>query len=133
VLVAERPWGFDSLRPHTVGMRYANDGLRFLLELAALASLAYWGFTDRGGAGQWLLGLGAPLVAATVWGTFVAPKASRPTADPVRLLPEVGVFGAGVAALFAADAATLAAVFAALVATHLALTFALGQRPARAH
>jgi hypothetical protein len=32
VLVAERPWGFESLRPHQF-MRYANHGLRFLLEL----------------------------------------------------------------------------------------------------
>jgi hypothetical protein len=112
-------------------MRYANDGLRFFLELAALASLAYWGFAEQDGIAQWLVGLGAPLAAATVWGTFVAPKASRPTVDPVRLVPEVGVFGAGVAALFAADQATLAVVLAALVAMHLALTFALGQRPAR--
>jgi hypothetical protein len=115
-----------------VGMRYANDGLRFFLELAALGSLAYWGFTDRGGVGQWLLGVGAPLVAAAVWGTFVSPKASRPTVDPVRLVLELAVFGSGVAALFAADQATLAVVLAALVAGHLALTFALGQRPARA-
>jgi len=36
-----------------------------------------------------------------------------------------------VAALFAADAVVLGAIFAGLVALHLALTFALGQRPAR--
>jgi hypothetical protein len=51
--------------------------------------------------------------------------------DPVRLLIELGVFGAGVAALFAADAVVLAVVFAALAMLHLALTFALGQRPER--
>ena len=112
-------------------MGYANEGLRFLLELAALASLAYWGFAEQGGAVQWLLGLGAPLVAATVWGTFVAPKASRPTVDPVRLLLEVAVFGAGAVALVAAGAETLAVVLAALAALHLALTFVFGQRPAR--
>jgi uncharacterized membrane-anchored protein len=61
----------------------------------------------------------------------VAPKASRPTVDPVRLLLELAVFGSGVAALFAADATVLGSIVAALVALHLALTFALGQRPAR--
>jgi Protein of unknown function (DUF2568) len=111
--------------------RHANDGLRFFLELAALGSMAYWGFTDRGGLGQWVLGLGAPLVAATVWGAFVAPKASRPTVDPVRLLLELAVFGSGVAALFAAGSTGVAVVLAALVVVHLALTFALGQRPER--
>jgi hypothetical protein len=112
-------------------MGYANDGLRFLLELAALAALAYWGFAEFDGVAQWVLGLGAPLLAAGVWGTFVAPKASRPTVDPVRLLPEVAVFGSGVAALLAAGSTTLALVFAALALVHLGLTFALGQRPAR--
>jgi hypothetical protein len=112
-------------------MRYANDGLRFLLELSALAALAYWGFEEFGGAAQWLLGLGAPLVAAAVWGAFVAPKASRPTVDPVRLLLELAVFGSGVVALLLAGSTVLAVVLAALVALHLALTFALGQRPAR--
>jgi hypothetical protein len=129
VLVAERPWGFKSLRPHKA-MTHANDGLRFLLELAALGALAYWGFAEYDGAVQWLLGLGAPLVAATVWGLLVAPKASHPTVDPQRLLLEVAVFGSGVAALFAADVEALALVFAALALLHLALTFVLDQRPA---
>ena len=109
-----------------------NDVLRFFLELAALASLAYWGFSEFDGVAQWLIGLGAPLLVAVVWARFMSPKASHPTVDPVRLLIEVAVFGSGVAALFAADATVLAVVFAVLAAVHLALTFALGQRPERA-
>ena len=111
-------------------MRWANDGLRFFLELAALTSLAYWGFAEHDGAVQWLLGLGAPLLAAVVWGAFVAPKASRPTVDPVRLVLEVGVFGGGVAALWAADSHTLGFGLGVLVVLHLTFTFLLGQRPA---
>jgi Protein of unknown function (DUF2568) len=110
-------------------MRYGNHGLRFLLELAALGSLAYWGFAENDGLAQWLLGLGLPLLAAAVWGRFVAPKASHPTTDPQRLLLELLVFGAGVVALAAADEVTLALVFGALVMLHLSLTFALRQRP----
>jgi hypothetical protein len=49
--------------------------------------------------------------------------------DPLRLLLEVALFAAGVAALFAADRTVLAIVFAALVLIHLTLTFALEQRP----
>jgi hypothetical protein len=131
VLVAERPWGFDSLRPHLDPMGYANYVLRFFLELAALAALAYWGFEEFAGLGQWVVGLGAPLVAASTWGMFMSPKASRPTVDPVRLAIEFLVFGSGVAALFAADAPVLAVVLAVLAALHLVLTFALGQRPER--
>jgi hypothetical protein len=113
-------------------MSHANDGLRFFLELAALASLAYWGFAEHGGVVQWLLGLGAPLLAAALWGTFVAPKASRPTVDPARLLLELAVFGPAVVALWAADAHTLAFGLGVLVVLHLSFTFLLGQRPARA-
>jgi uncharacterized protein DUF2568 len=113
-------------------MGSANDGLRFTLEVAALASLSYWGFSQHDGALQWLLGLGTPLLAAVVWGAFVAPKASRPTTDPVRLLLEVAVFGPGVVALWVADSHTLAFGFGVLVVLHLAFTFLLDQRPARA-
>ena len=74
-------------------MAYAYDARRFRVELGALAALGYWGFAEFDGAAQWLFGLGAPLSAAAVWGTFVAPKASRPTVDPVRLLLELAVFG----------------------------------------
>jgi hypothetical protein len=65
------------------------------------------------------------LVVAVVWGRFIAPKASHPTADPLRLLLEVVVF----AALFAAGRTVLGFVFAVLVLFHLSLTFALEQRP----
>ena len=131
MLVAERPWGFESLRPHR-SMTFANLALRFLLELAALGSLAYWGFAEFDGVAQWLVGLGAPLLAATVWGRFVSPKASHPATDPERLLLELLVFGAGVAALAAAGEVVPAVVLAALVAVHLALTFVLDQRRAEA-
>ena len=112
-------------------MAYVNDGLRFLLELGMLAALAYWGFSEHVGAVQWILGLGAPGLAALVWGAFVAPKASHPTLDPVRLLIELAVFGSGVAALLASGQTALGLVFAALVIVHLALTFVFGQRQAK--
>ena len=81
------------------------------------------------GSFQWVLGVGSPLAVAVVWGRFIAPKASHPTTDPLRLLLEVTVFAAGVAALLAADRIVLAVVFAALVLIHLSLTFVLDQRP----
>ncbi len=110
-------------------MGHANYGLRFLLELAALGSMAYWGFSEHGGVVQWVLGLGLPLLAAGVWGRFVAPKASQPTTDPQRLLLELLVFGSGVVALVAADQPLLAVVLGALVVVHLGPTFGLEQRP----
>jgi hypothetical protein len=106
----------------------ANLGLRFLLELALLGAVGYWGFSEFDGVVAVLVGLGAPLVVAFVWGTFMSPKAARPVFDPVRIVLELVLFGAGVAALAAAERTTLAIVLAALVVLHLGLTFPLGQR-----
>lgn len=51
--------------------------VRFLLELGALAALAYWGYRTGTGFARYALALGAPLAAAVVWGVLVAPKSSR--------------------------------------------------------
>ncbi len=109
-------------------MKPANDGLRFLLELSVLASLGYWGFANFSGALRWVIGLGAPVSAAFVWGVFLSPKGSRRANDPVRLPLELVIFGAGVAALAAARSTPLALAFGAVVAVHLGLTFVLDQR-----
>ena len=56
--------------------QFANLALRFLLELCALGALGYWGFKiGRGLIVKVGLGIGAPLLAALVWGTLGAPDA----------------------------------------------------------
>src|SRR5262245_52920009 len=109
-------------------VRAANDGLRFFLELSALAAVAYWGWSGHDGGLRWVLVVAAPLAIAAVWGRFVAPKARTRVGDPWRLVLELLVFGSAVAALLDADQTTLAIVLAAAVALHLALTFPLRQR-----
>jgi Protein of unknown function (DUF2568) len=109
-------------------VRPANDGLRFLLELCALAAVAYWGWSEHGGIWRWVLVFTAPLAVAVLWGNTIAPKAKRHVGDPWRLAVELLVFGGATAALVAAGQSTLAIAFAGAVALHLLLTFALGQR-----
>ncbi len=109
-------------------MRAANDGLRFVLELSALAAVGYWGWSEHGGVWRWVLVVAAPLAIALVWGRWVAPKARARVGDPWKLLLEVLVFGSAVAALAAADEVVQAIVLAAATVLHLALTFVLGQR-----
>jgi hypothetical protein len=111
-------------------MRPANDALRFVLELCALAALAYWGFRTASGAWQWVLGIGAPLAMAVVWGRFMSPKAAQRLDDPARLVAEVVIFGAAAAALADAGQRALANAFAVAVGVHLTLTFPLAQREA---
>jgi hypothetical protein len=50
--------------------------VRFALEIAALVALGYWGFDGHDGVLSVVLGVGAPLVAAVTWGTFVSPSSS---------------------------------------------------------
>lgn len=100
----------------------ANLTLRFLLELAAIGALGYWGFrTGAGPLGKAVLGVGAPAIAIVVWATFVAPKATVAVADPVRLLVSLAVFGAAALALYAARGDALVWVFAGLVAINVTL------------
>lgn len=109
-------------------MSTANDALRFVLELGALASLGYWGWQATSGPSHWVLMLAVPAAAALVWGLFVSPKARVPVGDPWRLALEVLFFGSATAALLGAAPALLTVIFGAAVIVHLASTFALGQR-----
>jgi hypothetical protein len=90
-------------------LKGANLALAFILELCMLAALAYWGF-QTGPVPVWniVLGIGAPLLIAVVWGLFLAPKAVVKVSPAARLALKVVVFGLAVVALFAAGQPTLA-------------------------
>jgi hypothetical protein len=106
----------------------ANLALRFLLELCALGALGYWGFkTGSGLIAKIGLGIGAPLVAAVVWGTFVSPQAPVELPGLIVLLLQVLVFGLAAAALVATDHRTLALVFVVIVVVNAILMYLWGQ------
>ena len=109
-------------------LKGTNLALAFLLELCALAALGYWGFhTGRGTLAKVGLGLGAPLLAAVVWGLFVAPKATVTVPGPVHLALEVAVFGLAAVALHAAGQPRLALAFALVVVLNRVLIAVWGQ------
>ncbi|MFC4407383.1 YrdB family protein [Haloarchaeobius iranensis] len=100
----------------------ANRGLRFLLEVAALVAIAYWGFETGDSLPVGIaLALAAPAVVAVVWGVFGSPKAALPLPNRWRLLLEGLVFGAAAAGLYAVGHPVLAGVFATLVVGNHAL------------
>ena len=102
-------------------VRAINLGLAFVLELAALAALAYWGYcTGDSTFTSLLLGIGAPLLAAIAWGLFAAPKSvykNRFLAIATKAL----VFGAAFFALASQDQLWLAVIFGVLVIANLLL------------
>jgi hypothetical protein len=48
----------------------ANEAVAFFLELAAIAALAWWGWSV-----SFVLGLALPGMAIVLWGLFAAPRA----------------------------------------------------------
>jgi Protein of unknown function (DUF2568) len=101
-------------------LKSANLAVKFLLELAAFAALAYWG--ARTGHGAWAVAaaIAAPLAAVIVWALFCAPRARRRLPVPTRAPLELAVFGLA-GGLAAAGAVTLAIVFGAVVIVNAVL------------
>jgi hypothetical protein len=97
---------------HMEIIKSANLALRFILELCALAALGYWGFqTGQNVFVKIGLAIAAPLLAAVVWGTFIAPQAAVPVPVWAWLVLQVAVFGCAAAGLVATGHRTLAVVF----------------------
>ncbi|MFF0435334.1 YrdB family protein [Streptomyces sp. NPDC004327] len=78
-----------------------NEGLAFLLEIAALGCLAWWGWHSTGPVAlRLVLAVAAPAAAAVLWGLFAAPKARIRVPLAGILAVKALVFGAAVAALY---------------------------------
>jgi hypothetical protein len=101
-------------------MRGANLGLKFGLELAALAALAVWGASLPGSVISVVVAIAAPLVMAIVWGAWCAPRARRRPAMPARAALELTVFALAVVALAAAGHVIWAVVLAVVMAVNAA-------------
>jgi hypothetical protein len=111
------------------GMPAWNLVLRFLLELAALAGLAFAGWRLFDGPAAVAMAVLLPLLAATVWGVFTVPddpsrSGKSPVAVPggVRLAVELIVLFGGAVAFAIAGAPVAAAVLGALIVLHLAFS-----------
>lgn len=110
-------------------MRGVNDGVRFLLELATLVAVAWfcWRVPERIYT-KVALAVSAPVAIGTVWAIWIAANSESKVGDPLRLLLEVAVFGAGVAALLGLGQRRWALVMGVTAALHLLATFPLDQR-----
>ena len=93
-----------------------NIALRFILEVCALAFLAYWGFqSGQGILMKFVMGIGSPLLIAIIWGVFGSPAAPIPAKGFQRILLEILIFGLATLALYSSGNVTLAIIFAIIV------------------
>jgi len=113
-----------------MGSNPINLAFRFLLEIAAFVAMAYWGWTQYDGVWRVVFAVGAPLLAAVLWGTFAVPddpsrsgKAPVPVPGIVRLLLELAIFGFATWALYDAGQTTIALIFALLVLFHYLISY----------
>ncbi len=107
-----------------------NLALRFILELIALYAVGFWGWTKFDGLLHYLAGIGLPLLAALLWGTFRVPgdasaNGKAPVAVPggLRLLLELGLFIFAAWGLLDAGAVTAAYVFGGVSLFHYLISY----------
>ena len=115
-----------------MGSNPINLGIRFLLELAALASLGLWGW-HSGGSETWLqyiLAIGIPVLAALIWGVFnVLGDPSRSGKAPVkvpgivRLVIELAFFSIASWGLFDLGNTTLSLTLVGVVVVHYLVSY----------
>jgi hypothetical protein len=105
-------------------LRSANLALAFLLELALLAAVGYWGFqVGQNTLLKFVLGLGAPFLVAVFWGVLLAPRSPLRVNEPLYTLLSAAVFAVGTATLAASGHPVPAAALAAAFAINRVLLF----------
>lgn len=110
----------------------ANLALRFLLELAGLASLAVVGFQLPGdGALRWVAAVGLPLLLAVAWGLVVAPNTQNGLASVHKELIGTALLVAAAGAVAIAGQPVAGIGLAILVVANQALMLAIGGTDAR--
>jgi len=109
-------------------LKMLNLGVRFLLELCMYTAVGYWGFKTQS---TWVLkilfGIGLPVLIAVLWGTFLAPKATRPLSGTSFLILELILFSLGAIALFASGKSTLCWIYIIILAVNKILLTVLKQ------
>jgi Protein of unknown function (DUF2568) len=107
-----------------------NLSLRFLLELAAIIIFGYWGYSLGGDGTRILLAILFPLLFAVLWGVFAVKgdpsrsgKTVVQTPGIIRLLLELGLFGAAAWMMLNLDYSTGALIFGSAVVIHYFISF----------
>ena len=113
-----------------MGSNPINLAVRFILEIAGLVALGWWGWNQSEGILRFVLALGIPILAAVIWGTFnVVDDPSRSGKAPVkvpgivRLLLELAFFASATWSLFTMGATTLGWIYGIVVLIHYVVSY----------
>lgn len=107
-----------------------NLAVRFILEMSALFSLGYWGWTVETGLLRIVLAFIIPVLAAAMWGIFRVPGDTSHSGDApirvpgiVRLAIEGLLFSSATWAFFDIGHAQAGLVFGLVVIAHYLLSW----------
>ncbi len=110
-----------------MGSKSINLGVRFLLEISAMAISVYWGWKTGQGGIRYVLAFGIPLLIAAVWGTFRIPNdpSHAIVAIPgiLRLVIELAVFTFAVWAAYKTGLVTISVIMVLMIAFHYAVSY----------
>ena len=113
-----------------MGSNPINLAVRLILELIGLVALGWWGWNQADGILRFVLAIGIPVLAATIWGTFAVPddpsrsgRAPIPVPGVLRLLIELAFFAASTWALFAMGLTTLGWIYAVVTVVHYVVSY----------
>lgn len=110
-------------------MKLLNNLVSFLLELAMLGALGYWGFSAGGSLPlKWLLGIGVPAALIAFWSVFMAPNSTRRLAWPWVPIVSLVLFLGSALALYSAGAHDAGAVLAVVSIVNVALVLIWRQK-----
>ncbi|OIJ94575.1 YrdB family protein [Streptomyces colonosanans] len=110
----------------------ANEILAFLLELAALVCLGWWGSAvGHNVVVHVVSAVGTPLLAIVLWALLAAPKAKFRPGPPVVLFVKAIVLGGGAAALYGVGHPIAGLVMAVVVVANTAVAEAFRHSPRR--
>ncbi|MCP4415214.1 MAG: YrdB family protein [Chloroflexi bacterium] len=113
-----------------MGSHPINLAVRFLLEIAGLIAIGYWGWHQGEGVLSIIFAIGLPVIAAALWGTFAVPndpsrsgKAPVPIPGILRLALEAAFFGFSTWTLYQVVAPLLGFILGIVVLLHYAFSY----------
>ena len=106
-----------------------NSAVRLLLEITAIVTFGIWGYHQSDTSLRILLAILLPLGFAVLWGVFAvrddpsrSGKTVIQTPGIIRLLLELGLFGAAAWMLLDQNHSLIALIFGLAVSTHYILS-----------
>lgn len=109
------------------GLKAANLGLKFLLELLAIAAFAFWGASRSPVILAVILAIAVPAFFVAAWGIWAAPRSPRRLPRQTRVPFELGSITLAAVALIAAGATVAGIALAFVAAVNTVLLAAVGQ------